>query len=115
MKKITIVEGEERRGSRGGGGEDGGDEGGDWDDGLKASQGRKKVKVVRQKFAVGGLDADGFDFGGNSGYAGMSKKQIKQAAREKPFTDFDPNKRLRKGGKAGRVSFKSKAKFKRRK
>ena len=45
---------------------------------------------------------------------GMTKSQIKQAAKEKPFKEFDPTMSLRKGGKLGRKSFKSKSKFKRR-
>mmetsp|Transcript_46626 Transcript_46626/g.92390 ORF Transcript_46626/g.92390 Transcript_46626/m.92390 type:complete len:900 (-) Transcript_46626:82-2781(-) len=81
------------------------------------------TKVVRQSFAVGGLDQDYVDWGmGTAGSAssqggskgGMNKTQIRQAAREKPFTDFDASKKLRKGGKAGNKSFKSKSKFKRR-
>ena len=44
----------------------------------------------------------------------MTKSQIKQAAKEKPFKEFDPTISLRKGGKLGRKSFKSKSKFKRR-
>ena len=44
----------------------------------------------------------------------MTKSQIKQAAKEKPFKEFDPTMSLRKGGKLGRKSFKSKSKFKRR-
>jgi len=111
MKKITIIE-DEHRFKRPNTGEEY-DHDGDFDQEGKI-QGKKKIKVVRQKFAVGGLDQDAFNMG-TSGYAGMSKKQIKMAAKEKPFTDFDPNKRLRKGGKGGKVNFKSKSKFKRRK
>jgi hypothetical protein len=78
-----------------------------------------KMKVVRQSFAVGGLDQEYMEWGmsGNGGSAkvGMTKQQIRQAAREKPFTDFDANKKLRKGGKVGAKAFKSKSKFKRRK
>ena len=44
----------------------------------------------------------------------MTKSQIKQAAHEKPFKEYDPTMNLRKGGKLGRKSFKSKSKFKRR-
>ena len=40
---------------------------------------------------------------------------MKQDAKEKDFTDFNPDKKLRKGGKIGVSSFKSKSKFKRRK
>lgn len=55
------------------------------------------------------------EWGGTSG--APSKKQLKVMARkeEKDFTDFDPNKKLKKGGKVGKQAFKSKGKFKRRK
>jgi len=72
-------------------------------------------KVVRPKFAVGGLDYDSVDWGGSSAGSGVSKKQLKRESREKEFTDFDANKTLRKGGKVANKAFKSKAKFKRRK
>mmetsp|Transcript_21014 Transcript_21014/g.46679 ORF Transcript_21014/g.46679 Transcript_21014/m.46679 type:complete len:875 (+) Transcript_21014:83-2707(+) len=90
---------------------------------LEAEGGVKMQKVVRQSFAVGGLDQDFVDWGmganGSSKTAGgsqggMTKGQIRQAARDKPFTDFDSTKQLRKGGKVGNKSFKSKSKFKRR-
>jgi hypothetical protein len=71
-------------------------------------------KIVRPKFAVGGLDYDSVDWGGSSASSGVSRKQMKRE-REKEFTDFDPTKTLRKGGKVSNKSFKSKAKFKRRK
>lgn len=70
-------------------------------------------KTVRQKFAVGGLDQDMMEWGGEGGGKGMSKKEIRKA-KENEFTDFDASKRLRKGGKIGASSFKSKKKFKRR-
>jgi len=91
-----------------------------------AGGGNNKWKVVRPSFAVGGLDRDFEDWGGSSGAgkggggggpgesAGMSKSQIRRAAQDKPFTDFDPTKSLRKGGKLGTKSFKSKSKYKRR-
>lgn len=72
-------------------------------------------KIIRPKFAVGGLDQDLMDWGGSSAGSGLSKKQMKQDAKEKDFTDFNPEKKLRKGGKIGASSFKSKSKFKRRK
>ncbi len=63
-----------------------------------------------------GIDHDMFDWGGDSsGGTGMSKKQLKLAVQKETFTDFDSSKRLRKGGKVGTSSFKSKSKFKRRK
>lgn len=69
--------------------------------------------MTRQQFAVGGLDAD---FGGGENGDGMTSKERKVASRkaEKEFTEFDASKRLRKGGKIGAKSFKSKSKFKRR-
>ena len=91
----------------------------DGEDGAASKQKRKQqMKVVRQSFAVGGLDQDYVDWGmGSAGSAsaqGGSKGQIRQAAREKPFSDFDATKKLRKGGKLGHNSFKSKSKYKRR-
>ena len=114
----------------------GGDEG--EDDGLGAEQGgagaqfgkgkggkgakgsnKDTFKVVRQSFAVGGLDKEFMDWGmtsaGNGAKSGgMTKQQIREAARAKPFTDYDATKQLRKGGKVGNKAFKSKSKFKRR-
>jgi superfamily II DNA/RNA helicase len=103
---------------------------GEGDDAQAAAVANKKrgaktttMKVVRQSFAVGGLDQDYVDWGmGGSGSAGshggskggMTKSQIRQAAREKPFTEFDATKKLRKGGKVANKAFKSKSKFKRR-
>jgi ATP-dependent RNA helicase DDX27 len=72
----------------------------------------KTGKVIRPKIAVGGIDQDLLGWGSPSG-SGLSKKQIKLAQREE-FTDFDAEKKLRKGGKIGSNSFKSKKKFKRR-
>lgn len=92
-------------------GEDGEGEGG-----KRQKLVKQHTKVVRQKIAVGGLDQDMIEWGGAAGSTGgLSKKQIKNAAKEKEFTEFDANKRLRKGGKLGKSSFKSKSKFKRRK
>ena len=71
-------------------------------------------KIIRPKFAVGGLDQDMMDWGGSSSGSGLSKKQIKQDSKEKDFTEYNPEKKLRKGGKIGASSFKSKSKFKRR-
>jgi hypothetical protein len=72
-------------------------------------------KIIRPKFAVGGLDQDMMDWGGSSSGSGLSKKQIKKDSKEKEFTEYNPDKKLRKGGKIGVSSFKSKTKFKRRK
>lgn len=43
------------------------------------------------------------------------KKLPGSASGKHTFTEFDPNKRLKKGGKLGNKAFKSKSKFKRRK
>lgn len=67
-------------------------------------------KVRRPVFAVGGLDADLHDWIGGAKIEKASKKRKV----EKEFTEFDASKRLRKGGKLGNKSFKSKGKFKRR-
>lgn len=92
---------------------------------LEENTSKRKIKksdvaVVRRSIAVGGLGNDYLDWGiGVSGNRedsrGMSKKQLKKAVRDKPFTDFDATKQLRKGGKIGSKAFKSKAKYKRRK
>lgn len=82
---------------------------------IKTAEG--KTKILRQKFVAGGLDPDLFDLEGHSagvGGGGMNKKQRMIAAKESQFTEFDANKVLRKGGKVGKNSFKSKKKFKRR-
>jgi hypothetical protein len=76
---------------------------------------KKILKVVRQKFAVGGLDQDMLDWGGSEVGGKLSKKQMRMLNSEKEFSEFDPNKKLRKGGKTGNKAFKSKSKFKRRK
>ncbi|RYH23051.1 DEAD/DEAH box helicase [archaeon] len=97
MKKVWVTE-------------DFGDDGDDLDDGAKKKPAKKKLKVVRQRFAVGGLDVD--DWEGGSGFV---RKKAKASREKEDFSDFDPLKRLRKGGKKSNASFKSKAKFKRRK
>ena len=76
--------------------------------GLKANP-----KIIRPKFAVGGFDQDLMEWGGDGKVDRKSKKKME--SREKEFSDFDPEKRLRKQGKVGKASFKSKSKFKRRK
>lgn len=84
--------------------------------GGERKQGHKDAhgKIVRQKFAVGGLDRDMADWGGSSEDGPLSKKAKRTLAKEKEFTDFDGSKRLKKGGKAGAAAFKSKSKFKRK-
>ena len=73
------------------------------------------MKVVRQKFAVGGLDQAQLDWAGSTSSSRLSKRDKKGAGKEKEFTDFDPTKKLRKGGKNSSNAFKSKKKYKRRK
>ena len=71
--------------------------------------------LMRPRIAVGGLDADLLGDGAGSG--GLTSKRAKLQQRkmdaEMSF-EFDPNKRLRKGGKSGTNSFKSKKRYKRR-
>lgn len=84
---------------------------------------RTKMKVLRPKIAFGGIDQDHlFDWGAGGsnggGVGSMSKTKVKKLlASEKEinsFTDFDPTKKLKKGGKSSKGAFKSKSKFKRR-
>lgn len=82
---------------------------------IKDDDSRSHQKVVRQKFAVGGLDQDLYAWGSSSSVVAKAPSRKQQKEREKEFTEFDPNKRLKKGGKIGKSSFKSKGKFKRRK
>lgn len=80
----------------------------------KARKEQTKEKIVRHVRPVGGLDtflSEGNEWGANSSAA---KKKRQREDKEMDFTDFDPNKRLKKGGKAGKASFKSKKRFKRR-
>ena len=78
------------------------------DDKKKKSAGNKKIR--RPIFAVGGLDADMHDWSGSK----AADKANKKAKPQKEFTDFDPEKRLRKSGKVSNKAFKSKGKHKRR-
>lgn len=68
-------------------------------------------KVKRPKIALGGLDAD---FYSGSSDPFRSRKSSRVTEKLADFKEFDPLKRLRKGGKLGKSSFKSKSKFKRR-
>jgi hypothetical protein len=74
-----------------------------------------RSKVVRPKFAVGGLDQDLLGWADGGGSSALDRRTRKADSKDKSFTDFDASKRLRKGGKVGTSSFKSKSKFKRRK
>jgi ATP-dependent RNA helicase DDX27 len=71
-------------------------------------------KVIRPKFAVGGLDQDFADWGEGKKNGGLTKKQRLQDAEDAKFTDFNPDMKLKKGGKLGSNKFKSKSKHKRR-
>jgi hypothetical protein len=89
MKKITVVSGDE-----------------DPD-----SKPHKKTKVLRQTFAFGGFDQDIQEHSSSS----LNRLDKKRAVPQDEWKDFDPNKRLKKGGKTGTASFKSKKRYKRRK
>lgn len=78
----------------------------------KGAPGGKKEKIYRPKVALGGLDAELY---GDSSDPFRGRKSSKVRVNPKEMTEFDPLKKLRKGGKLGNKSFKSKAKFKRRK
>lgn len=78
---------------------------------IKETHKKGAQRVHRPVFAVGGLDQDMAEWSGKGDVAARKSKKKKE---EKDFTDFDPSKRLRKGGKVGHNSFKSKGKFKRR-
>ena len=84
------------------------------EDVLGASRGKqaKGAKIRRPKVALGGLDAD--IYGGSDPFRGRRSSKDASAGKLRDFKDFDPLKRLRKGGKLGKGAFKSKGKFKRR-
>ena len=76
-----------------------------------------KTKILRPKFAVGGLDQDLMEWGIGSGKGSGSMKGKDQKRMDRQieeFRGFDPDKRLRKQGKISHHAFKSKSKFKRR-
>jgi hypothetical protein len=83
------------------------------EDGEQGGKKRKRSKVVRQSFAVGGLDQDFSNWNGGGEGPKLSKKKQRTEDHHAKFTEFDAAKKLRKGGKV-QGSFKSKAKFKRR-
>lgn len=79
---------------------------------IVSEQGKK---IIRQKFASGGLDRDLFDWEGTkSNSSGGKKDRIRKMLEVEEFRGFDPAKKLRKGGKVSSNSFKSKKRFKRR-
>lgn len=73
---------------------------------------KKSLKVIRPKAAVGGLDAVVYS-SAKDPFRNRKGSQLRERAAD--FKEFDPMKRLRKGGKLGKSSFKSKARYKRRK
>ena len=73
------------------------------------------TKIQRPILAVGGLDQDIRNWsGGTTGSTKEYKKMMRQRADVEKFSEFDPNKKLRKGGKLSKNSFKSKGRYKRR-
>jgi ATP-dependent RNA helicase DDX27 len=81
---------------------------------LRSKKG-KDVKVHRPILAVGGLDHDISDWAGSARGKNKEYKKMKiQNAEIENFSEFDPNKKLRRGGKLSANSFKSKSKYKRR-
>jgi hypothetical protein len=77
---------------------------------MGVKKGSKNEKVRRPIFAVGGLDQDMHDWNGGGGAGKSIKKAAQRDASDRKFTDFDPNKKLRKGGKLANQSFKIKRK-----
>lgn len=82
----------------------------------KSKKSDTDAKIFRPVIAVGGLDQDMNEWrgGGKGGTGGKGLKRQLKKEREEEFTEFDPNKKLRKGGKLGKQAFKSKSRFKRR-
>jgi ATP-dependent RNA helicase DDX27 len=79
------------------------------------SKGGKDARVHRPILAVGGLDQDISNWSGSARGKNKEYKKMKmQSAEIDNFGEFDPNKKLRRGGKLSSNSFKSKGKFKRR-
>lgn len=75
----------------------------------------KDLKVHRPILAVGGLDQDINNWTGSAKGKNKEYKKMKiQSAEIDNFSEFDPNKKLRRGGKLSTNSFKSKGKYKRR-
>lgn len=64
----------------------------------------------RQRFAVGGFDVDLQELTGGASTTKLNRKSSTQET----FRGFDPDKRLRHGGKQGHQAFKSKKRYRRR-
>ncbi|CAM9971228.1 unnamed protein product [Scytosiphon promiscuus] len=78
-----------------------------------------KLRGAKRKLEVGGGSAFDFDLNAKKGPAADAKsvdgKSAGAAESRYKFTEFDPNKRLKRGAKKGSAKFKSKSKFKRKK
>ena len=86
-----------------------------YEEGLISTIGlHRNRKIARPKFATGGSDDIFGDVNENNNGGKVTKRVIKQISKLENFTDFDPNRKLRKGGKVGTNGFKSKKKYKRR-
>ena len=86
-----------------------------YEEGLMSTIGlHKNKKVTRPQFATGGIDEVFGNTDGNNNGGKVSKKVFRELSKLENFVDFDPDKKLRKQGKVGTSSFKSKKKYKRR-
>ena len=74
----------------------------------------ESAKLRRPKFAIGGLEQDMLDWGSVQRVSATKKSDKKRRPDEVFEDNYDPEKRLKKGGKASNNSFKSKKKYKRR-
>ncbi|CAM9364043.1 unnamed protein product, partial [Ectocarpus sp. 4 AP-2014] len=78
-----------------------------------------QLRGAKRKLDVGSGSAFDFDLNTKKGGAAKGKtaegKETGVAESRYKFTEFDPNKRLKRGAKKGSAKFKSKSKFKRKK
>ncbi|CBJ29130.1 DEAD box helicase [Ectocarpus siliculosus] len=78
-----------------------------------------QLRGAKRKLDVGSGSAFDFDLNTKKGGAAKGKdgegKAAGAAESRYKFTEFDPNKRLKRGAKKGSAKFKSKSKFKRKK
>ncbi|CAB1113976.1 unnamed protein product [Ectocarpus sp. CCAP 1310/34] len=78
-----------------------------------------QLRGAKRKLDVGSGSAFDFDLNTKKGGAAKGKtaegKATGTAESRYKFTEFDPNKRLKRGAKKGSAKFKSKSKFKRKK
>jgi hypothetical protein len=68
---------------------------------------------MRPRIAVGGLDLES-GFGGEKVSKNKRLKMQVRKMEEGLNFEYDPNKKLKKGGKVGKHAFKSKGRYKRR-